>query len=120
MTRLEREQQAKAKARAEQRRAMKNSCADFNPKPIHQMTALEAKDFANRQARAAIPTCRLDARELDLYAQVIYDAIQYFNLRDTSHASYMRYLHECQLRRQEEQRLREEERKKPDLILHIC
>ena len=87
-------------------------------KSLREMTPRQIAEYAKRHARNAIQSCRMDVHEFNLYARAIFDAVQYFNLRDAHHAEYMRYLHECQHQQEEEARRRDERKKeKPYTIL---
>lgn len=112
------------------RRAMRESCTRYNPRPVIAMTDAEADEFAMCLAEDAQRTIRLrasdgsvrrmDNTETEAYAMAIKAAISYLNCRDAEHKTILQYRDACRREEADQQKARAELRKhNEDIVIHI-
>ena len=103
--------QLAARATQEKIEAMRHRHYRYNPKPFYEMTDMQAKAFAARQAIVASGSMDMTEEEMELYAGAIYGSIKYFNDHDERHAEHMVYLQECASAEKDFRKLQREIRK---------
>ena len=108
------------KLTAERIRDIRKRHTRYNPQPIHEMTDVQARAFAMRQAVMASATIDMTEEEMELYAGAIYGSIRRFNHQDRRHREHMAYIEACQVTLQamieRRRKVLAERKKKPRVI----